>query len=172
MNARGAAVAATAVIALGVTAGTAHLDDTPDQTPKPQLASVSLRHPQAPDWVTVINWAQTKLGTPYVWGGESDAEGGFDCSGLMLVAFRQAGIDLPRVAKDQYHASDVHPAKSNLRPGDMVFYSQDGAKGIHHVGLYLGSGMMIHAPNSRSVVRFNKIDYMDDYFGATRVTKD
>lgn len=122
---------------------------------------------EVPAWVIAINWAQTKLGHKYIWGGESDKEGGFDCSGLMQAAYFQAGVELPRVAQDQYRATSDHPARGELRPGDLVFYGT--SKNIHHVGLYLGSGTMLHAPNSRSVIRFDKIDYMSDYYGATRI---
>lgn len=126
------------------------------------------RPQEIPAWATAINWAQTKLGHKYVWGGESDEEGGFDCSGLMQAAYAQAGIELPRVANDQYATTRVHPKKRELRPGDLVFYGQT-ERGIHHVGLYVGGGYMLHAPNSRSKIRFDKISYMNDYYGATRV---
>lgn len=127
------------------------------------------RSQEIPAWATAINWAQTKLGHKYVWGGESDEEGGFDCSGLMQAAYAKAGVQLPRVANDQYATTNVHPKKSALRPGDLVFYGQT-ERGIHHVGLYVGSGYMLHAPNSRSKIRFDKISYMSDYYGATRVS--
>lgn len=124
-------------------------------------------------WVTAVNWASTKLGHKYVWGGDSDEDGGFDCSGLMQASYAQAGIKLPRVANDQYETTDKHPAEKDLRMGDLVFFG-DSPRGIHHVGMYVGrdeegNAMMLHAPNSHSVIRFNKIHYMDDYYGATRV---
>lgn len=126
-----------------------------------------------PAWVTAINWASTKLGTKYVWGGESEKEGGFDCSGLMQAAYAEAGIKLPRVANDQYLTTKVHPSEKNLRMGDLVFFGKS-VRGIHHVGLYIGkdengSPMMLHAPNSRSLIRIDKVHYMSDYYGATRV---
>lgn len=127
-----------------------------------------------PAWVIAINWAQTKLGMPYVWGGESDAEGGFDCSGLMQAAYAQAGIRLPRVAQDQYDTTDVHPTENELRPGDLVFFGT--RHNLHHVGLYVGKdpktgkSMMLHAPNSRTVIKFSPVHYMSDYYGATRVS--
>jgi len=124
-----------------------------------------------PQWVTAINWASTRLGVKYVWGGDSMAEGGYDCSGLVLRAYEAAGVHLPRVANDQWAASDVHPKKNELLPGDLVFYGKGSSRNIHHVGLYVGSGYMLHAPNSRSVIRFDRIDYMKDYYGATRVWK-
>jgi cell wall-associated NlpC family hydrolase len=128
---------------------------------------------ELPAWVTAINWASTKLGHKYVWGGESDEEGGFDCSGLMQASYAQAGIKLPRVANDQYATTKNHPAEKDLRMGDLVFFG-DSPRGIHHVGLYVGrdgegNPMMLHAPNSRSKIRFDKVHYMSDYYGATRV---
>lgn len=122
-----------------------------------------------PAWRTALDWAQTKKGVQYVWGGESMAEGGYDCSGLTQTAYAHAGIALPRLAHHQYHAGDVHPKKSDLKPGDLVFY---GTKAnLHHVGMYIGDGKMIHAPNSRSKVRIDKLTYMKDYYGATRVVR-
>ncbi|MCP9209688.1 C40 family peptidase [Streptomyces sp. NEAU-Y11] len=124
---------------------------------------------KAPAWAVALNWAETKLGRKYVWGGESEAEGGYDCSGLTQAAYARAGIKLPRVANDQYATTNVHPKWADLRPGDLVFFGET-ERGIHHVGLYVGSGMMLHAPNSHSVIRFNKVHYMSDYYGATRVS--
>lgn len=126
-----------------------------------------------PVWATALKWAQTKEGHRYVWGGESDAEGGFDCSGLMQAAYAQAGIRLPRVANDQYAATDVHPKWNELKPGDLVFFGET-ERGIHHVGLYVGEDregnkMMFHAPNPRRPIGFNRVRYMSDYYGATRI---
>jgi cell wall-associated NlpC family hydrolase len=126
-----------------------------------------------PAWVTVVNWANSKVGHRYVWGGESDEEGGFDCSGLMQAAYAQAGFKLPRVANDQYATTRNHPSRKDLKMGDLVFYGKS-ERGIHHVGLYVGkdengNAMMLHAPNSRSKIRYDKVDYMSDYYGATRV---
>ncbi|MGP9019546.1 bifunctional lytic transglycosylase/C40 family peptidase [Streptomyces sp. BR1] len=121
-----------------------------------------------------IYYAQQKLGTPYLWGGEGTPEQGgrFDCSGLMQAAYQSVGIELPRVANDQYNAGP-HPSRNELLPGDLVFFSTDlsNSRAIHHVGLYVGGGYMINAPYTGAVIRFDKID-APDYFGATRVTKD
>ncbi|MFE4872839.1 NlpC/P60 family protein [Streptomyces sp. NPDC056682] len=121
-----------------------------------------------------IYFAQQKLGTPYLWGGEGTPEQGgrFDCSGLTQAAYQSVGITLPRVANDQYNAGP-HLARNELLPGDLVFFSTDlgNSRAIHHVGLYVGGGYMINAPYTGAVIRFDKID-APDYFGATRVTKD
>lgn len=121
-----------------------------------------------------IYYAQQKLGTPYLWGGEGTASQGgrFDCSGLTQAAYRSVGITLPRVANDQWNAG-AHPARSELLPGDLVFFALDlnDPRSIHHVGIYVGGGFMIDAPHTGAVIRFDPIDSAD-YIGATRVTQD
>ncbi|MEU6406259.1 bifunctional lytic transglycosylase/C40 family peptidase [Streptomyces sp. NPDC046985] len=121
-----------------------------------------------------IAFAQSKLGTPYLWGGEGTAEQGgrFDCSGLTQAAYESVGITLPRVANDQYNAGP-HPKREELLPGDLVFFSDDltDSRAIRHVGIYVGGGYMIDAPRTGAVIRFDPIDTRD-YFGATRVTED
>ncbi|MEU4652336.1 NlpC/P60 family protein [Streptomyces sp. NPDC023723] len=121
-----------------------------------------------------ITYAQGKLGTPYLWGGTGTADQGgrFDCSGLTQAAYESVGITLPRVANDQYNAGP-HPARDELLPGDLVFFSDDltNSRAIRHVGIYVGGGYMIDAPRTGAVIRFDPID-TPDYFGATRVTED
>ncbi|WP_431035408.1 NlpC/P60 family protein [Streptomyces sp. P6-2-1] len=120
-----------------------------------------------------ISYAQGKLGTPYLWGGTGTAaqRGRFDCSGLTQAAYENVGIDLPRVANDQYNAGP-HPGRDELLPGDLVFFSDDlsDSRAIRHVGIYVGGGYMIDAPRTGAVIRFDPID-TPDYFGATRVTQ-
>ncbi|MFF8398893.1 NlpC/P60 family protein [Streptomyces sp. NPDC016172] len=121
-----------------------------------------------------IEYAQKKLGTPYLWGGTGTAEQGgrFDCSGLTQAAYETVGIKLPRVANDQYNAGP-HPSRDELLPGDLVFFSDDltNSRAIRHVGIYVGGGYMIDAPRTGAVIRFDPVD-TPDYFGATRVTED
>lgn len=121
-----------------------------------------------------IYYAQKKLGTPYLWGGDGTSadNGRFDCSGLTKAAYESVGITLPRVANDQYNAGP-HPRREELLPGDLVFFSKDptNSRAIHHVGIYVGGGYMIDAPRTGAVIRFDPIDGVD-YFGATRVTED
>jgi cell wall-associated NlpC family hydrolase len=119
-----------------------------------------------------IAYARTKIGVPYLWGGTgTKAQGGrFDCSGLTQAAYAKAGIKLPRVANDQWNASDNHPSWNDLKPGDLVFFGQKGnSRSIHHVGIYIGDGKMLHAPRTGTFIRINGVHYMSDYFGATRV---
>ncbi|CAL9527576.1 hypothetical protein SUDANB105_03953 [Streptomyces sp. enrichment culture] len=121
-----------------------------------------------------IHYAQKKLGTPYLWGGNGTPEQGgrFDCSGLTKAAYESVGITLPRVANDQYNAGP-HPSREELLPGDLVFFSPDpdNSRAIDHVGIYVGGGYMIDAPYTGAVIRFDPIDTRK-YFGATRVTED
>ncbi|MER7772182.1 bifunctional lytic transglycosylase/C40 family peptidase [Kitasatospora sp. NPDC096140] len=121
-----------------------------------------------------IYFAQTKLGTPYLWGGEGlpSQNGRFDCSGLTQAAYASVGITLPRVANDQWYAGP-HPTRDQLRPGDLVFFATDlsDPRSIHHVGIYVGGGYMINAPHTGAVIRYDKID-TKEYIGATRVTSD
>lgn len=121
-----------------------------------------------------IYYAQDKLGTPYLWGGNGTAadNGRFDCSGLTKAAYASVGIELPRVANDQWYAGP-HPKRDELQPGDLVFFAYDleNPRSIHHVGIYVGGGYMINAPYTGAVIRFDKID-TPDYIGATRVTRE
>ncbi|MCX4764447.1 NlpC/P60 family protein [Streptomyces sp. NBC_01275] len=108
-----------------------------------------------------VSFAYSKLGSPYVWGATGpDA---FDCSGLMLAAYRSAGVSLPRTTYAQIGAGQ-RVSRSELLPGDLVFFYS----GISHVGLYIGNGQMIHAPNPSAPVRVAPIDEMP-FAGATRV---
>ena len=93
----------------------------------------------------VVADARSLIGQPYVTGGETRAEGGFDCSGLTYYAWKQAGATLPRSSSAQYSwATKIR--KADLRPGDLVFYSSSGSTGsVSHVALYSGNGKIIQA---------------------------
>ncbi|MEU5596492.1 NlpC/P60 family protein [Streptomyces sp. NPDC020298] len=108
-----------------------------------------------------VAYAYQKLGSPYVWG--ATGPNAFDCSGLSQAAYRSAGISLPRTTYAQINAGR-RVSRSELAPGDLVFFYS----GISHVGIYVGNGQMIHAPNPSAPVRLAPIDEMP-FAGATRV---
>jgi hypothetical protein len=115
-----------------------------------------------------IAFAESKIGTPYEWGGDG-SDGRFDCSGLTQAAYASVGIQLPRVANDQYNVGP-HPTQAQLLPGDLVFFGTNLAdsRSISHVGIYIGNGLMVDAPHTGAVVRIEAIAGWPDYFGATR----
>jgi cell wall-associated NlpC family hydrolase len=116
-----------------------------------------------------IQAAESKLGMPYVWGGESDREGGYDCSGLLQYAFAQAGIRLPRVAADQARAGWVIPF-GQAQPGDLLTWAHDPtAPGyISHIAMYLGNGRMIVAPRTGDVIKIAPVTFRN-FKGAVRI---
>ena len=100
---------------------------------------------------TAIATAMTYLGVPYVWGGES--YGGVDCSGLTMLAWESAGVDLPHLSRTQY-GYGTHVSLGDMEAGDLIFWSSDGTQsGIYHVAMYLGDGEMIEAPTFGVPVR-------------------
>ncbi|MET9368399.1 NlpC/P60 family protein [Streptomyces griseoflavus] len=123
--------------------------------------SVTSRAP-GPRAAEAVAYAYEKIGSPYVWGATGpDA---FDCSGLVQAAYRSAGVALPRTTYAQI-AAGRRVARSELLPGDLVFFYS----GISHVGIYVGDGRMIHAPNPSAPVRLAPVDEMP-FAGATRVS--
>jgi cell wall-associated NlpC family hydrolase len=110
--------------------------------------------------------ARTRLGDDYVWGATGPDT--FDCSGLTQWSYAHVGIQLPRVAADQYNAG-AHVALDSLQPGDLLFWATDirDPATIHHVAMYLGAGMMIAAPHTGDVVKIQPV-YLSGYIGATR----
>jgi cell wall-associated NlpC family hydrolase len=104
--------------------------------------------------------ALTRRGDPYVWGAAGPSQ--FDCSGLVVWAFAQEGISLPHYTGDLWN-SGVHIARADLEPGDLVFFGAD----ISHVGIYVGDGMMLDAPDTGDVVRIQPL--FSDYVGAVRI---
>lgn len=122
----------------------------------------------------VVTIARTFVGkTPYVWGGTTPA--GFDCSGLVLYCYRQIGVSLPRTSRQQFrYGAYIPPDRLDLlQPGDLVFFGRGGDQSrIHHVGLYIGDGDMIHAPQTGMRVSVHslhgRIASKGDYVGATR----
>lgn len=105
--------------------------------------------------------AMTKIGRPYVWGAAGPDS--FDCSGLTMWAYKQVGINLPHYTGSQWNAGTQVP-RAQLQPGDLVFFYSD----LHHVGLYVGNGKMLHAPRTGDVVKIAPMAGRP-YAGAVRV---
>jgi cell wall-associated NlpC family hydrolase len=115
-----------------------------------------------------VAFAMAQIGKPYVWGAAGPSA--YDCSGLVLAAYRSAGIFLPRVSRAQWYAGP-HVGLGELAPGDLVFFAHDvrAPSTIHHVGIYIGGGAMVEAPYSGARVRTASIG-RSDYIGAVRPT--
>lgn len=126
--------------------------------------------PAAPSVVAsrAIAAARSRLGAPYVWGATGPST--FDCSGLTQWAYRQAGLVIPRTSRQQY-AGLPHVPLDQLAPGDLVFYATDvtNPATIHHVGMYLGAGLSIYAPETGDVVKIGAVGY-GRIIGAARPT--
>ena len=128
----------------------------PEPTPAPAPPADASRGAQ------VVAIAMRYLGVPYKWGGASPSTG-FDCSGLTMYVFAQVGVSLPHYAAAQYgHGRAV--SKSELAPGDLVFY-----RGLGHMGMYIGGGNYIHAPQTGDVVKISSVFGRSDWVGARRV---
>lgn len=99
-----------------------------------------------------LAFARSQIGKPYVWGATGPDS--YDCSGLTQGAWKAAGVDIPRVTYDQVNAGTT-VSLANAQPGDLVFFYDD----VTHVGIYIGNGMMIHAPKPGAYVREESIYY-------------
>ncbi|MDH6576667.1 C40 family peptidase [Kitasatospora sp. MAP5-34] len=98
-----------------------------------------------------LDFARSKIGLPYIWGGEGPT--GYDCSGLTMMAWRTAGRSLTHFAADQY-AESTPVSYRSLRPGDLVFWTHTGrAADIYHVAIYLGDDQMIEAPRPGTAIK-------------------
>jgi cell wall-associated NlpC family hydrolase len=131
---------------------------------KPPPTTNTVSNPGAPPKVNgaagkAVSYAWAQLGKKYVWGAAGPNT--FDCSGLTMMAWKAAGVNLPHNAAQQW-SKVRHISRSQLQPGDLVFYN-----GLGHVGIYIGDNMIIHAPNSRTVVKKAPID-VDDLYGYGR----
>ncbi len=102
------------------------------------------------------NWALTQIGKPYQWGGAGPNS--YDCSGLAMVAWEQAGVDLLHYTGYQWQEGP-HVPLDQLQRGDLVFYATDTSDPgtIHHVGIYIGNGEMVDAPYTGAYVRIDSI---------------
>jgi cell wall-associated NlpC family hydrolase len=120
---------------------------------------------------TIISYAKQFIGTPYVYGG-TNLNTGVDCSGYIYSVFKDNGITLNRSSREQYK-NGTSVAKSDLQPGDLVFFNTGGNTSISHVGMYIGDGQYIHSTDggNRGVCISNLSDSYskNTYYGARRV---
>ncbi|WP_291192956.1 C40 family peptidase [Frateuria sp.] len=161
-------VAMAATLLLAACASHPHRPEPTFRESHSSLADLPARAPSAAGAATandVLFRAIALVGTPYHWGGNTP-ESGFDCSGLVDYIYRQAAdILLPHASRDMARV-DGHKVKrmTDLASGDLVFFDIGGD--ISHVGVYVGKGRFVHAPNSGGTVRMDDIDgpYWRDHF--------
>lgn len=115
----------------------------------------------------IVSYAYKFLGRPYIWG--ASGPNAFDCSGFTAYVYKAFGVGLDHYSGSQFNSgSSVN--KSNLAPGDLVFFNTYGS--VSHVGIYVGGGNFIHAANERSGVTVSSLSegyYLSHYAGARRV---
>jgi cell wall-associated NlpC family hydrolase len=142
----------------------------PEPTYKDSRSSLANLPARAPNGATgtandVLFRAIALVGTPYRWGGNTP-DSGFDCSGLVDYIYRNAaGLSLPHSSREMSQLSGERVRQmTELMSGDLVFFG--GSGGISHVGVYVGKGRFVHAPNSGGTVRLDDIDgpYWRDHF--------
>ncbi|RBY94304.1 lytic transglycosylase [Blastococcus sp. TBT05-19] len=105
----------------------------------------------------VVSEAQKYIGVPYLWGG-TDPNKGLDCSGFTKLVFGNLGIDLPRTSSQQATAGKPVASLDQARPGDLVFFDHSSSRaGIDHVGIYVGNGQMIAAPQPGEQVKMQAV---------------
>lgn len=124
----------------GQSAEPTHETPCPQPTPKPKIQQASCISKTRQ---SIIQTAVTAVGTPYRWGGLTPK--GFDCSGLVVYAYKKIGTHVPRTAKAQFK-SCKSVTRQNLKPADLVFFSVPRRRGVVHVGIYIGKGQFVHAP--------------------------
>lgn len=160
----------------GVTPSAAALNGTTSSTPSTTTTtntttSSSTTVSSSVSGSTIVSTAQKYLGTPYVYGGASPS--GFDCSGFVYYVLNSVGISASRTLVTMY-SQGTAVSKSELQPGDVVFFQNTYRVGISHVGIYVGNGQFIHAPNSRSTVSYASLNttyWTNHYYGAVRFSK-
>ena len=159
-----AAAERAAAAAAAADASSSYDDDDDDSYSAPSYSAPSYSYEEpsysAPSYSgggadTAIATAKSYLGVPYVWGGES--YGGVDCSGLTMLAWGSAGVDLPHLSRAQY-GYGTHVPIGSMEAGDLIFWSSNGTQsGIYHVAIYLGGGQMIEAPTFGVPVRITGV---------------
>lgn len=124
---------------------------TTQTTPTTAAGGYSVDLP-APGWQAALAFAESQMGKPYQWGGAGPAT--YDCSGLTMVAWGKAGVYMPHSAQDQYDMTARVPL-GDLQPGDLVFFGTP--TDVYHVGMYVGGGNMVDAPETGQDVMIQPI---------------
>lgn len=117
-----------------------------------------------------ITWALGQQGKPYQWGALTTHQNSFDCSSLMLQAYRAVGVTLPRVSRDQYKAGAMLPI-DQAQPGDLLFWAYDPSNPttVHHVAMYLGEGKIVEAQQTGVPVHIRPVKFDEDELMAQAV---
>ena len=137
---------------------------------KPGAIIASRAGPQSRTGLQLVSFAKQFLGVPYVWAGRSPS--GFDCSGFISYVFGHYGVQVPRMADEQFEVG-VSVSRRDLQYGDMVFFTTY-EPGPSHVGIYIGNGQFIHASSGAGEVTITPLDkayYAERYLGARRVLR-
>lgn len=142
------------VVVLAATAACSSTGGPLHPFPVPGRPPAAAGAPASADGVAISRAALDLRGVPYTFGG-STPETGFDCSGLVQWVFRRFGIILPRETQDQF-LFGATVARTDLQPGDLVFFTT-GPQPASHVGIVIGPDAFVHAPNSRGVVRVERL---------------
>lgn len=119
----------------------------------------------------IAEYAKQFIGLAYVYGA-ANPDYGFDCSGLTYYVYKQFGYAISRTASQQYKNNGMSISKSELQPGDLVFFSRNGGRSVTHVGLYYGDGMFVNASTESTGVILSSLDsawYTKTWYGAKRI---
>lgn len=145
---------------------------SPDSGSHPAASAASAVSGVSSKGQEIADYARRFTGYKYIYGSASPSNGGFDCSGLTYYVYKQFGISISRTASQQYRNNGVAVEKSDLKPGDLVFFSSNGGRSVTHVGLYYGDGKFVNASTERTGVIMSSIEsgwYEKTWYGAKRI---
>ncbi|MEV4191263.1 NlpC/P60 family protein [Streptomyces toxytricini] len=138
-------------------------EGSPQSEPAPKQTDTGSEGPPVKGGATAVAFARAQLGKPYTWGGTGP--NGFDCSGLVMRAWQEAGVQLPRTTWDQVRAGEA-TTRARLVPGDLVITRSGG-----HVQLYIGDGKVIHAPSPGRTITAAPLAVASDVVGYRHITR-